>query len=141
MPRAARRARRIPRDVRWRPSKLRELRWPQLRCSHLPPTSRFHQLLLKALGLIVSDQRVYQGRKFAIHDFAQLVKREPDAMVADAILREIVSADFFGAIARLDLSAAFRGDLVMLLLLVASFWSSKSDLRIDFLDFEMTLRR
>src|ERR1700733_4736416 len=43
------------------------------------------------------------------------MERDADAMIGNAILREIVGANFFGAIAGADLSATFGGDLFVLL--------------------------
>ena len=66
----------------------------------------------------MSYQRIHQRSEFAVHDFAELVQGEADAMVGDAILRKVVGADFFGAIAGFDLPAPLGGDLVVLLLLL-----------------------
>src|SRR5216684_318691 len=38
------------------------------------------------------------------------MKRQADAVIGDAVLREIVSADFFGAVAGFDLTAALGGE-------------------------------
>src|SRR5260370_21167566 len=38
------------------------------------------------------------------------MKRQADAMVRDAVLREIISADFLGAVAGFDLTTALGGE-------------------------------
>src|SRR4029077_4227100 len=73
------------------------------------------EFLLEALGFEVRHEPVHKRAKLAFHHQIELVEREIDAMVCDAVLREIVSADLFGAIAGLDLSAALGGDGFMLL--------------------------
>src|SRR6266403_339594 len=45
------------------------------------------------------------------------MERQADAVIGDAILREIVSADFFGAVAGFDLAAALGGKSRLALLL------------------------
>src|SRR6267154_1673502 len=45
------------------------------------------------------------------------MKRQADAVIGDAVLREIVSADFFGAVAGFDLTAALGGEGGLALLL------------------------
>src|SRR5216684_680487 len=45
------------------------------------------------------------------------MKRQADAVIGDAVLREIVSADFFGAVAGFDLTAALGGESGLALLL------------------------
>jgi len=35
------------------------------------------------------DQRVHQRRELPVHHFAELVQRQADAVVANAILREV----------------------------------------------------
>src|SRR5260370_42296657 len=51
------------------------------------------------------------------------MKRQADAVIGDAVLREIIGADFFGAVAGFDLAAAFDGEsglaLILLLLVEA----------------------
>src|SRR5229473_5112270 len=48
------------------------------------------------------------------------MERQADAMIGDAVLREIIGADFFGAVAGFDLAAALGGEggLALLLLLL-----------------------
>src|SRR6266446_7549502 len=81
--------------------------------------SRGGEFLLEALGFIVLDEAVDEGGEFAVHDFGQLMEREADAVIGYAVLREIVGADFFGAVASFDLSTALGGEggLALLLLL------------------------
>src|SRR5882724_2606715 len=70
------------------------------------------------------NQAVDERAELAVHDFGQLVKRQADAVIGDAVLREIVGADFFGAVAGFDLAAALGGKsglaLLLLLLVQAS---------------------
>jgi hypothetical protein len=49
--------------------------------------------------------------------FRQLVDRQPDAVIRDTALREVVGADPLAPLARPDLALARRGDLGPLLLL------------------------
>ncbi len=51
------------------------------------------------------DETVNERGEFAVHDFGQLVERQADAVIGDAVLREIVGADFFGAVAGFYLPA------------------------------------
>ena len=66
----------------------------------------------------MGDESVHERAELAVHRFGELMQSEIDAMVGDAILREIVRADLFGAIARLDLAAAFGSEELVLLLLL-----------------------
>src|SRR6185436_21076330 len=50
-------------------------------------------------------------------NFRQLMDREPDPVIGDAALREVVGADPLAPLARPDLALARRGDLGALLLL------------------------
>src|SRR5207248_11295281 len=56
----------------------------------------------------------------SLHDalpiFAKLVQREPDAMIGDAVLRKIVGANFFAAVAGTNHGAALFRKLLLLLL-------------------------
>ena len=47
-------------------------------------------------------QRIGQLVELAVHDEADLVKRQVDAMVGDASLRKVVGADALGTVARAD---------------------------------------
>jgi len=49
------------------------------------------------------------------------VQRQADAVIGYAVLREIVGADFFGAVAGFDLSTAFGGERGLALLLSCSY--------------------
>ena len=79
---------------------------------------RFHQLLLQALGFEVRDERVDERASLPSIDFGELVQGETDAVIGDAVLRKIVGADFFGAVAGLDLAAALGGEELVLLFLL-----------------------
>src|SRR6267142_42796 len=67
------------------------------------------------LGLMLGEQRLCQLTEVAIHDVVDLVEREPDAVIGDPPLREIVGADALGAVARADEGFARRGFLRLLL--------------------------
>ena len=82
-----------------------------------PPIAVVAQFLLQPFRLIISHQPVHQRPELSVHHFRQLMQRQPNAMVADAILREIVGANFLRAVAGLDLPAALRGDLLVLFFL------------------------
>jgi len=53
-------------------------------------------------------QRPDQFPEIAVDHAVQIVKRQADAMIGHAVLREIVGADFFFAPAGTDLAAALR---------------------------------
>jgi len=40
------------------------------------------------------DEAVDERAELAVHDFGQLMERKADAVIGDAVLREIVGADF-----------------------------------------------
>src|SRR5205085_2286151 len=65
--------------------------------------------------LIVGGQSVDDRIEAAVHHDIELVKGKADAMVGDAVLRKVVRADFFTAIAGADLAAAFgaKGGLLL----------------------------
>src|SRR5579859_754604 len=71
---------------------------------------RSSKLLLQTLGFVVAHQGVDQRTELSFHDIRQLVERQADAVIRHAVLREIVRADFFGAVASSNLPAAFRAD-------------------------------
>ena len=48
------------------------------------------------------DQRVKDRLEFAVHDFRELVNGESDAMIGDAVLREIVGANLLATVAGSD---------------------------------------
>ena len=75
------------------------------------------EFLIQSLGFEVSDERVDERAELAVHRFGELVKSKVDAVVGDAILREIVGAYFFGAVASLDLPFSFSGEGGVLLFL------------------------
>jgi len=54
-------------------------------------------------------QRLNQRVEVAFDEIRQIVKRDFNAMVGDAVLRKIVSADFFTALTRADLVFSLRG--------------------------------
>src|ERR1035437_4908786 len=58
------------------------------------------RLLLHFFALVMRDQRVEDGIHFALHHEIELIERQADAVIAHAILREVVGADFLAAVAR-----------------------------------------
>src|ERR1700757_4942703 len=68
-----------------------------------PQVSRRGQFLLQPLGLVVRDQAVHQRAELAVHYIRQLMQSQADAVIGDAVLRKIISANFFRAVAGLDL--------------------------------------
>ena len=79
--------------------------------------SRFVELLIEPLGFEMRNERIDQRPDLSVHAFGELMQREVDAMVGDTILREIVRANFFGAIAgfNLALSLCSEGGVLFLL--------------------------
>src|ERR1043166_6655052 len=54
-------------------------------------------------------QRFDERIEIALDEIGEIIERHFDAMIGDAILREIVSADFFAAFAGADLLFTLRG--------------------------------
>jgi len=54
---------------------------------------------LQLLRLIVCDERVDEWVEIAFHHEVELVNRQADAVISDAVLFEVVGADLLGAIA------------------------------------------
>src|SRR5579871_63272 len=65
------------------------------------------RLLLELFRLIVSSQRIDDGLEFAIHHLDQLVERKANAVIGYAVLRKVVRADLFAAIAAANHGLAF----------------------------------
>ena len=66
----------------------------------------------KLARLMLGDQRIDQLiERFAFEHQIKLVQRQPDAVVGDAPLREIIGADALRAVAGADLAAAVRRPL------------------------------
>src|ERR1051326_231877 len=65
--------------------------------SHHHPT-----FALQPLCLIVGAQRVNDGLELAVHNFGELMNGQPNAVVGDAVLGEVVGANFFAAVAATD---------------------------------------
>src|SRR5579862_7361944 len=61
--------------------------------------------VLEGLGLEVRAQALDDVLDVTVHDARQVVLREADAVIGDAVLREVVGADLLGAVARADLRA------------------------------------
>src|SRR5664280_2829623 len=57
-------------------------------------------LLSHFFALVVGDQGIEDGIHFALHHEIELMERQADAVIADAILREVIGADFLAAVAR-----------------------------------------
>src|SRR5712692_11092176 len=93
------------------------------RCGSDPNCQRRRSILgrlrrprLQLLALVVDDERFDDVVEPAVHDTVQLMQGEADAVVGDAVLGEVVSADLLAAVARADLRAALLGNLLLLLL-------------------------
>ena len=65
--------------------------------------------MLEAFGFVVRGQAIHERPDFAFHDIGELMKRETDAVIGDAVLREVVGANFFTAVAGFDLAATLGG--------------------------------
>ncbi len=74
------------------------------------------QFMLKAFRFVVRNEAVDQRGQLAFHYVTEVVQRQADAVIGNAILREIVGADFFRAVTRFDLIAALRAQRGLLLL-------------------------
>ncbi len=55
---------------------------------------------------MIGNQRINQFVQIAFHNPVELVERQIDAMIGNTSLREIISADTLGSIARTDLATA-----------------------------------
>src|SRR6185295_3402862 len=58
------------------------------------------RLLFHFLALVMSNERVEDRVHLAFHHEIELMERETDAVIAHAILREVVGADLLAAVAR-----------------------------------------
>src|SRR5579864_9656477 len=72
--------------------------------------------LLQLLRLVVGDESINDGLKLAVHHVAQLVQGQPDAVVGHTVLRKIVGADLFAAVAAAHHGPPLLGQLLLLLL-------------------------
>src|ERR1700734_1834970 len=72
-------------------------------------------LLFQLLALIVVGERREQRVQPAFHYQIELVQGQADAMIGDAILREVVGADFFATIARTHHALPLGADRLLLL--------------------------
>src|SRR6266849_1406209 len=70
----------------------------------------------QCLRLLLRRQGVDKRIDFAVQHVVELAERQVDAMVGDAGLREVVSANSFRTVARADHRTAGLGDLRVLLL-------------------------
>src|SRR5579883_382261 len=64
----------------------------------------------------MGSKAVHERGELAFHDVIELVQGQADAVIGDAVLRKIVGANFFGAVAGFDLAAALGNDGGLLLL-------------------------
>src|SRR5471030_1727302 len=69
----------------------------------------------KLFGLVERSQRIEDDIHLAFHHEIQLMQRQADAVIRDAVLREVVGADFFAAVARAHLGAALGAHRRLLL--------------------------
>src|ERR1019366_7266891 len=70
-------------------------------CNVIPPLvdRSLFRLLLHLLALVMGDEGIEDGIHFAFHHEIELMQRQADAVIAHAILREVVGADFLAAVA------------------------------------------
>src|SRR5580704_5942393 len=80
--------------------------------------SSIAEFFVQPLGFVMCYERVNDRCELAFHHLIELMKCQADAMIAHAILRKIVSADFFGAVASFNLPATLGGNQRVLLLLL-----------------------
>jgi len=80
-----------------------------------PSLAAHRNFVLQFFCLEVSDEAVDHVGDVAFHDAIELMQGETDAVIGEAILGEIVGADFFAAIARADHAAALSSDGLLLL--------------------------
>ena len=73
-------------------------------------------LLFEFLRLEVGGQRLDERLQLAFHHLIQLMQREADAVIRNAILREIIGADLLAAVAGAHHAAPLRADFFLLLL-------------------------
>src|SRR5665213_418336 len=93
------------------PEFVRTRRWVTRYCAAPPLGS--DRLALHFFSGVEGDQSVDCGLQQALHHHREIVVGEADAMVGEAVLGEVVGADFFAAIAGADLLfALLRLDLV-----------------------------
>ena len=79
--------------------------------------SSLHQLCPSAHALllaVVFDQGVDHRSEVAGQDIVELVERQVDAVIGEAVLGKVVGADPLAAVARADLRLAFAGPLGVL---------------------------
>src|SRR5215470_2560514 len=73
-----------------------------------PPIKPSFSALLLPSPIRRSDTINATASRRAVHHAIQIVKREADAVIGHAVLRKVVSANFFFASAGSDLAAALR---------------------------------
>src|SRR4029077_2608368 len=71
--------------------------------------------LLELFGLVIRGERFENGVELSIHNEIQLMERQADAVIGDAVLREVVGANFLAAVAAASLSAPLRSQRCLLL--------------------------
>src|SRR5690242_8798617 len=72
-------------------------------------------LLLQFFCLVIRCERIDQRIEPAFHHLIQLVHRETDPVIGNAILREIIGPDLLAAVARSHHAAPLGADLLLLL--------------------------
>src|SRR5258706_2364989 len=74
-----------------------------------------HVGLLELFGLVIRGERIENGVELAIHHEIQLMERQADAVIRDAVLREVVGANFLAAVAGAYSRAPLRAECGLLL--------------------------
>ena len=92
-----------------------ERHWRSGRACSVAPLHSDRRRFLELLGVVERDDGIEDLGHVAFEHVLQLVRREVDAVIGDAALREIVGADLLGALAGADLAAAVLRDRVLLL--------------------------
>src|SRR5438876_12322734 len=103
--RGGRRLSRYSAWVRWRilsrPAFMSLRSFASLRMTRLRASLRLHRLP-QLLGLEMRDQRLDDHVEVSVHDVGQVVHGQADAVVGDAVLREVVRADLLRTVAAAD---------------------------------------
>src|SRR5271167_3612170 len=77
---------------------------------------RGHGRFLQLLRLVVGPQSFDNVVDLPLHHSVELMQGEPDAVIGEAILWEIISADLLAAVSRADHLPPLLGNLFLLLL-------------------------
>ena len=79
---------------------------------------RSHQFLFEPLGLEVSAEGFDDWVEAAVEERVELMERQPDAVIGEAVLGKVVGANLLATLASADHRVALLGDGLALLLLL-----------------------